>query len=209
MASAPHFTHHSAGDPQQLVVERWRRRSRVVNFWRIILPLAIFAICLAMGGWIVSRSLLETRVLEIIEATDRLISGPKFYGRDNNDRTYLLTAIRGLRDAVNRDKYTLESPNFNLGAGSVRADQGVYIKGSTKILLHGNVVAINSAGSRMEAQDAQIDTRTGTISNTAQPGSGRMSIETSMGKIAADDYTVAKNGVVTFRGRVRGVINGN
>jgi hypothetical protein len=207
MASAPLFTHETAGHPQG-VIERWRRRSRVVSFWRIILPLAIFAICLALAGWIVSTSVLRNPVIEVIEATDRLISQPKFYGSDSRERTYLLTALKGLRDAVNRDQYTLEQPNFNLGGGSVRADQGIYIKGSTNILLHGHVVAINSAGSRMEAEDAQIDTRTGTVSNTAQPNSGRMSIETSMGKIAADDYTVEKNGAVHFRGRVRGVING-
>jgi hypothetical protein len=208
MASAPLFTPHSAGDPQGVIIERWRRRSRVVGFWRIILPLSIFAICLALAGWIVSRSLLKTNIIEVIEATDRLISRPQFYGLDKDDRTYLITAIRGLRDAANRDKFTLDNPSFNLGGGSVRADKGIYIKGSTKVELRGHVVAINSAGSRMTAEVAQVDTRTGTISNTGAPGSGRMSLETRSGRIAADDYTIAKNGVVTFRGRVQGVING-
>lgn len=207
MVSAPMFTPHSAGDPREAIVARWRRRSRVVGFWRIVLPLSIFAITLAMAGWIVARSLLENPVAAIT-AAERLVTNPRFYGRDKKDRTYLLTAMQAVEDEANKDKYTLKNPSFNLGGGSVRADQGVYIKNSTKILLHGKVVAVNSDGSRMSTEDAQIDTKTGVVTNTAAPHTAGMTLETSNAKISADDYSVAKNGVVTFHGRVHGVING-
>jgi len=196
------------GPARQAVIDRWRRRSRMVGFWRIILPLSIFAIGLALAGWIVARSVLKSEVVQVIAATDRLVTNPRFYGRDRRDRVFLLTAMKGVRDTLNRDKFTLENPNFNLGSSSVRAREGIWDKGSTRILLHGDVVAISSNGSRMETEDAQIDTKTGTISNTSVRHSKGMELETSTGKISADDYTIAKNGVVTFQGRVHGVING-
>ena len=197
-----------AGPARQAVVDRWRRRSRIIGFWRIILPLSIFAIGLALAGWIVARSVLKSEVVQMIAATDRLVTNPQFYGRDRLDRVFLLTAMKGVRDAANRDKFTLENPNFYLGGSSVRAREGVWDKGSTKVLLHGDVVAVTSDGSRLNTEDAQIDTRTGVISNTALPHSKGMELETSTGKISADDYTISKNHVVTFQGRVHGVING-
>ncbi len=210
MAEAPPHAINTfpSDDARQAIVARWRRRSMVVAFWRIILPLSIFAITLGLAGWIVARGMLDRPDLAQGVISNQLMTKFRFYGRDKHDRAYLLTAMTAVRDARNEHKITLANPNFNLGGGSVRAKQGVYIDNSTKILLHGDVLAINSDGSRMQTQDAEIDTRTGVVSNTNVAHDGGLQIETNMGKITANDYTIAKNGAVTFRGRVRGVING-
>ena len=192
MAEAPPHAINTfpSDDARQAIVARWRRRSMVVAFWRIILPLSIFAITLGLAGWIVARGMLDRPDLAQGVISNQLMTKFRFYGRDKHDRAYLLTAMTAVRDARNEHK------------------QGVYIDNSTKILLHGDVLAINSDGSRMQTQDAEIDTRTGVVSNTNVAHDGGLQIETNMGKITANDYTIAKNGAVTFRGRVRGVING-
>ena len=192
----------------EAIIARWRRRSRIVAFWRIVLPLSIFAITLALAGWIVARSVLDSPIGAVIVEATRMMTNPKFYDRDQHDRAYLITAAKAVRDAANQDKFVLTNPNFHLGGGSVKANQGVYIKGATQVILHGDVEAINSDGSKMNAQDAVVDTKTGIVTNTSIAHSGGMQLETSMGRISADDYKIEKNGAVSFRGRVHGVLNG-
>ncbi len=210
MADIPNTGSHLPPESlaHQAIVARWRRRSRIVAFWRIVLPLSIFAIALALAGWIVARSVLDSPIPKIIVEATRVMTNPKFYDRDQNDRAYLITAVKAVRDAVNQDKFELTNPNFHLGDGSVKANRGVYIKGATQVVLHGDVEAINSDGSKMNTQDAVVDTKTGVVTNTSIAHAGGMQLETNMGRISADDYKIEKNGAVAFRGRVHGVING-
>lgn len=194
---------------RQAIAARWRRRSRIVWFWRRVLPLSIFAIVLSLGGWIAARGLLAGPVAAPLEVNAIRMKNPRFYGRDDHDRAYLLAAIEAQRDPREDKRITLESPTFNLGEGRVRADEGSYVEGSDQIVLSGNVVVINSEGDRMETDQAYIDTRTGTVTNAQSARRGRVQIETDMANISADQYEISKNGQVTFHGRVRGVINPN
>ena len=78
----------------EAIIARWRRRSRIVAFWRIVLPLSIFAITLALAGWIVARSVLDSPIGAVIVEATRMMTNPKFYDRDQHDRAYLITAAK-------------------------------------------------------------------------------------------------------------------
>ena len=192
---------------RQATVERWRRRSRIVAFWRTVLPASILAIVLGLGGWIIARGLVERPVSELDVPKQIEMKTPRFYGVDGRDRTWVLAAINAVRDPRNDGRITLQNPTFNLGAGSVQANEAFWLEGSTNIVMRGDVRLIDGDGGRMNTQEAMIDTRRGTITNSRSPEAGRVQIENNLGRVTADDYVIAKNGSVTFRGRVSGVIN--
>lgn len=199
--------HDSEAVQRQATVERWRKRSRRVRFWRKVLPMTILAIVLCIAGWVLARGLMPQPILAPLELSAIRMKGPKFFGRDKNDRAFLLAALEAVRDAKQEGRVNLTNPTFNLGGGSVRANQGIYVDGAQDLLLRGDVVVVDADGGRMETQEALIDLRTGVVTNRQTPGSKGVQIESSMGKITAQDYTIAKDGAVTFRGRVRGTIN--
>jgi lipopolysaccharide export system protein LptC len=192
---------------RKAAVEKWRRRSAHVHFWRKALPASIVAIVVCIAGWGIARGLMPEPALAPIDLSAIRMKGPQFFGRDNNDRAFLLYAKEAIRDAREEGRITLSNPTFNLGGGKVRADRGIYVDGSTDIILRGNVVVIDGDGGRMETQEALIDTRTGIVTNRRAPAAKGVQIESRMGKISAQDYAVAKDGSVTFRGGVRGTIN--
>lgn len=194
---------------RQAAVERWRRRARIVALWRLILPAAIIAIFLSITGWVVARGLLAGPEPEEIAGASDTMKNPRVYGRDNHDRAYLLVALDAVRTPGDESRITLTNPTFNLGDGRVRADQGVYVEGSPLIALTGNVEMDDGDGGTMSTEEAQIDTRDGTVTNMRSSAQRRIQIENDMGRINADEYVIGENGQVTFRGRVRGVINPN
>lgn len=180
-----------------------------MRFWRKALPASIVAIVVCIAGWAIARGLMPQAPLAPIDLSAIRMKGPQFFGRDNNDRAFLLYAKEAIRDAKQEGRITLSNPTFNLGQGKVRADEGIYVDGSTDVILRGNVVVIDGDGGRMETQEALIDTRTGIVTNRRAPAAKGVQIESDMGKISAQDYAVAKDGSVTFRGGVRGTINAN
>jgi len=196
----------TAPGSRKAAVAQWRRRSAVVAFWRKALPASILAILIAMSGWIIARGLMPQPKAGPAEVAAIQMLNWRFFGRDDNDRAFLMAARRAIRDARQEGKISLDSPTFNLGAGKVRANKGVYVEGSTDLILRGDVVIVDGKGGTVRTQEALIDTKTGVVTDRSAPGSGGIQIESSMGKIAADDYTIAKNGAVTFKGRVTGTI---
>jgi lipopolysaccharide export system protein LptC len=208
MSLAQSAVEDAATAKRKAEIAKWRRRSALVRFWRKALPASIVAIVVAIGAWAVARSLIPLAPQAKLELSAIRMKNPRIFGVDGHDRAYLLAAEDAVRDAVNEKRINLANPTFNLGGGRVRADRGVYVEGSTDIVLRGNVVVIDAGGGRMQTDEALIDTRTGVVTNTRSPSAKGVQIESSMGKITAQDYTVAKNGAVTFRGHVRGTING-
>ncbi len=192
---------------RRAVIEACRRRSMVVGFWRKALPASILAILVALAGWVIARGLMPQAPAGPAEIADIQMLNWKFFGRDDNDRAFLMAAKRALRDAREEGKISLTDPTFNLGAGKVRANQGIYVDGSTDLILRGDVVIVDGDGGTIRTQEALIDTKTGVITDRSAPGRGGIQIDNNMGKITADDYVIAKNGAVTFKGRVRGTIN--
>jgi lipopolysaccharide export system protein LptC len=190
-----------------IAIRRWRRRSRVVAFWRTILPVAIFAVVMSLAGWIVARSLLAGPPPSAEAGAGEQMTNPRYYGFDENNRSYLLRAAEAIRGGDGEGQVRLIEPVFNLGAGRVTALEGIYDPESTDIILRGDVVVIGSDGDRMETNEARIDTRTGEVTNMESPQGGRIQIENDMGEISADQYQIDENGQLHFRGRVRGVIN--
>lgn len=181
-------------------IARWKRRARLVAFFRKALPLTILAIVLFLGGWIIARTVLPSLKPDVQLGAIRM-TNPRFYGRDSKDRPFLLGAKEAVRDISDKGQITLIEPIFSLGDGRVTAKKGLFRDGATNVVLTGDVLFINEDGARMETQEALINTKTGTISNSQAKTAG-VQIDTGSGKINAENYTVGKDGTVVFKGNV-------
>jgi lipopolysaccharide export system protein LptC len=189
-----------AAGPRTAEIARWKRRARLVAFFRKALPAAILAILLFLAGWIIARTVLPSLRPQVELGAIRM-TNPRFYGRDSRDRPFLLGAKEAVRDISDKGQITLIEPIFSLGAGRVTAKKGLYRDGATNLILTGDVLFIDENGGRMETQEALINTKTGTISNAAAKTAG-VQIDGSFGKVRAESYTVGKDGTVTFKGNV-------
>jgi lipopolysaccharide export system protein LptC len=189
-----------AASPRTAEIARWKRRARLVAFFRKALPAAILAILLFLAGWIIARTVLPSLKPHVEIGAIRM-TNPRFYGRDSRDRPFLLGAKEAVRDISDKGQITLIEPVFSLGNGRVTANKGLYRDGAANLILTGDVVFIDENGGRMETQEALINTKTGTISNAAAKTAG-VQIDAGFGKVKADTYTVGKDGTVVLKGNV-------
>ena len=102
---------------RKAAVAMWRRRSAVVKFWRTALPASIVAILVTIIGWGIARGLMPGGERAPAEIADIEMVAGRFFGRDSNDRAFLVAFSRALQDARNDERYSLDNPTFNLGAG--------------------------------------------------------------------------------------------
>jgi lipopolysaccharide export system protein LptC len=191
--------------PRTAEIARWKRRARLVAFFRKALPAAILGIVLFLAGWIIASTVLPSLKPKVELGAIRM-TNPRFYGRDSRDRPFLLGAKEAVRDISDKGQITLIEPIFSLGAGRVTAKKGLYRDGATNLVLTGDVLFIDENGGRMETQEALINTKTGTISNSAAKTAG-VQIDSGGAKINAETYTAGKDGKVILRGNVHARFN--
>jgi lipopolysaccharide export system protein LptC len=190
---------------RQAGIAKWRRRSREIKLYRVLLPGAIGIICLILGGLV----LFNTVVWRFGRAnTDAGVSirmvNPKFYGRDSSNAPYVVTAKSALRDEGDFQRVELERPHVTLARGtatesSLEAAKGVYREDTKILTLDKDLVVIDKRGYRFKAQHAIVDTRTGAIQ-----GESPIDGDGPLGRISATSYAVSPGGAhVFFRGNVR------
>ncbi len=91
--------------------ERWRRRSRLIRPLRVVLPAAIALILAGLVGSVAWSHLQWPSRAQAAEADEpiRLIN-PRFVGRDDKGRAFVLTAESAMRDEHDYQRVMLEKP---------------------------------------------------------------------------------------------------
>jgi lipopolysaccharide export system protein LptC len=186
-------------------MERWRRRSKRIVFYRRALPWTMLAIVVAVAGWVGLRAYLSARQDDVAAATSAIhMTNPKFYGRDQKGRSFQLTAKDAVRDAVDADLVTLNAPGMTLDTGGkepikVEGGRGIYREDSKQLQITGGVRLQDGRGSEFRSETASVDTRAGVVS-----GEKSVSGTGPLGQIAASSYAVHDGGArVVFSGGVR------
>jgi lipopolysaccharide export system protein LptC len=181
----------------------WRRRARVIHGLRVALPAMIVVIFAGIGATIVHHSLTGgPRTGEESEAPIRLVN-PRFVGRDDQGRSFVLTAATATRDDDDYQRVLLDSPAVILdesGADPMRitAGSGVYHEGTRRLQMEGGVT-LSSKDQTFNTATSLYNTATGELS-----GSGPIQGVGSLGEIAAKSYGVYdKGGRMVFKGGVR------
>ncbi len=188
-ASNPDFVRRAAA------LERWRKRSRQVQFFRKALPAAIAAIVVLGVGWVSVRALLSALARADKELGSIHLINPSFYGRNEKGELYIMSASEAVRDGGDPDRITLVDPSllqYSAGAPApmtTKALHGVYHEAHKLLDLTGNVVATDGQGYTFESQVAHVDMgRNAAVANAHVHSYG------PAGSILADAYRVYDKG---------------
>lgn len=188
-------------------LRQWRRRSQVVLRLRILLPAIIGLIFAGLIGTVTYRTIAGRPAAPVAsDAPIRLIS-PRFVGRDDKGRAFVLTARSAIRDQRDYQRVVMDKPSLVLDEGAeqplrVSAKSGVYHEGARKLDLEGGVQLSNTQG-EFKTKSSQFDTKTGELA-----GSGPIHGVGSLGEIDAKSYGVFDKGDrMIFKGGVRARIN--
>ena len=182
--------------------ERWRRRSRLIRRLRVLLPLAIGAILVGMAGFVVQTSLRGAAVKPADPDTPIQLVNPRFLGRDDKGRAYVLTAKTAVRDPNDYQRVLLNTPMLILDEEGehpmhLSARSGVYREDRRMLNLDGGV--------RLNGDDISFST-VSSIFNTATgelEGLGQIQGAGPLGEIIAKSYGVYDKGErMVFRGGV-------
>ncbi|WP_296815968.1 LPS export ABC transporter periplasmic protein LptC [Brevundimonas sp.] len=194
-------------------MEQWRRRSRLIHFFRRALPVAIGLLLVGVVGWVVARTVLADMADREAQRAEVRMTNPRFYGQDSRGRAFVLGAAEAVQDRRRNGLIDLTRPALRLDATGERpteitSQDGVYSESERSVSLSGQVLVIDGgSGFRFRTDEAHIDTETGVISGDA-PISGRG----PLGTIDASSYAIYDQGArLVFEGdgdnKVRALIN--
>jgi lipopolysaccharide export system protein LptC len=190
-------------------IERWKRRSRQIHFFRRALPTAIAVIVISLAGWILLRGLL-TRLGDLRNATSTIhMTNARFYGRDGNGRPYVLSAAEATRSDRDSQRIALARLHMTFDSGGaanqnshISADHGVYREDDRILRLRDHVTMHDQTGNTFLTDQATVNTVTNAVE-------GRDHVQGSgpMGSVSSDSYAIYNKGeTVVFRGHVHSQI---
>lgn len=183
--------------------ERWRRRSRLIRALRVVLPALIVLIFLGLIGSVAwSTFNAQPRTARGADEPIRLIN-PRFVGRDDKGRAFVLTADSAIRDRLDYSRVILKKPALVLdenGPEQMRLNgaDGVFHEQNGKLELM-NGVHMQDAKNSFDTAASLFDTKTGEV-----VGSGPIHGAGGLGEIRAESYGVYGKGErMVFKGGVR------
>src|SRR5271170_4522366 len=133
-------------DRQRLMraMERWRRRSQVIHFWRRALPVLMGLIAASVLITVGVRTLFSVSRPAEQDQQIRMLS-PKFFGRDQGGRPFTVIAQEAVRDSAHVERVTLTQPDMvlksldNTPPTSLHAATGLYNETTHILSLDGHV----------------------------------------------------------------------
>jgi lipopolysaccharide export system protein LptC len=183
-------------------IRRWKRRSRLIRALRILLPALIFLTIAALAATVAYNTLTRDAVGPSSSGQSIRLVNPRFVGRDDRGRAFVLTAASATRDPGDYQRVLLDKPALVLdeeGPDPLRitAGSGVYHEGDRKLEVSGGV-HLSGAKAAFETAESLFDTRTGEL-----VGSGPIQGSGSLGEITAKSYGVYDKGDrMVFKGGV-------
>ena len=180
----------------------WQTRSKRIQFYRRALPLAILAVVVALAGWVVIRALVGAVADKGGEAIHML--NPRYYGRDEKGRAFVVAAREAVRDGRDIKQVTLAAPTMTMDTQDgkqikILANDGRYWELDHILILNGNVRLIDARGYLITTSKARVDPRAGIVTGDSEvTGVG------PLGRIVASSYSVYDRGArAVFKGNVR------
>ena len=190
-------------EPRRVDFERWRRRSRLIRTLRIVLPGAIAVIFMGLVGSVAwSTFNAQPKSAQGGDEPIRLVK-PRFVGRDDKGRAFVLTAESAVRDRLDYQRVMLKTPSLVLDEGGpdelkINGADGVFHEQNGKLELSGGVKLADTKNAFSTAASL-FDTKTGEVIGSAPiQGAG------GLGEINAKSYGVYDKGErMVFKGGVR------
>jgi lipopolysaccharide export system protein LptC len=192
----------SSGPHRRADFERWRRRSRLIRTLRVALPASIAVIFLGLAGSVAwSTYTSQPKAAKSTDEPIRLVT-PRFVGRDDKGRPFVLTADSATRDRLDYQRVILTHPALVLDEGGpdqmhLNGADGVFHEQNGKLELS-NGVRMQDTKSTFNTASSLFDTKTGEVI-----GSGPIQGAGGLGEIQAKSYGVYGKGErMVFQGGV-------
>lgn len=190
------------GGSRRVSIQRWRRRSRLIRVYRVVLPVMIGLILAGLAGSVAYNAFTSQRIPPG-NANDpiRLVK-PHFVGRDARGRPFVLTSVTATRDATDYQKVYLDRPTLTLDADGadpthITGGAGVFHEDTSKLELSKGV-RLSSARGAFDTATSLYDLRSGDLG-----GSDSVQGMGSLGQIQAKSYSVYDKGArMVFTGEV-------
>ncbi len=184
--------------------QRWRNRSRMIRTLRLALPIGIGLIFLGLAGAIAYNTFASAPAPAVDSDEPIRLMNPRFVGRDEKGRAFVLTAVSAIRDTKDYQRVALDRPSLVLDEGSpdemrIGSQSGTYHEGERKLDLTGGV-RLSGVRATFKTEGSQFDTKTGELA-----GSGAIQGVGSLGEITAKSYAIyGKGDRMVFKGGVHG-----
>jgi lipopolysaccharide export system protein LptC len=202
-AHAPRSDPSAEAARREADFERWRRRSRLVRSLRIALPAVIAVIFAGLVGSVMWSSFsAQPKAARGGDEPIRLVT-PRFVGRDDKGRAFVLTAESATRDRLDYQRVVLKKPALVLDEGGpdelrISGADGVFHEQNGKLELSGGV-QMSDTRNVFDTAASLFDTKTGEV-----VGSGPIHGVGGLGEIRAQSYAVYGKGErMVFKGGVR------
>lgn len=158
--AAAEFSHDA--ERRLVALARWRKRSRLVRLYRRALPLAMAALLLFGVGWVVVRAVVAALLAPPESAATIHLLHPRFYGRNDKNQPYVLSAEEAVRDGADPNRIGLTAPVMVQYVGApapqvVSGDRGSYNEEKRILDLFGRVKASDGQGNHFASETARID----------------------------------------------------
>jgi lipopolysaccharide export system protein LptC len=193
----------SPAETRQIDFERWRRRSRLIRRLRILLPALIVLIFMGLAASVaLSTFRAQPQQARGGDEPIRLVT-PRFIGRDDKGRAFVLTAQSATRDRLDYQRVALIKPALVLDEGGpdelrLNGANGVFHEQNGQLELT-NGVHMADAKNAFDTQTSLFDTKSGEVI-----GSGPIHGAGGLGEINASSYAVyGKGDRMVFKGGVR------
>src|ERR1700741_2470908 len=150
-------------EPRRADFERWRRRSRLIRTLRVALPALIaliFAGLVSSVAWSTFNA--QPKTARAGDEPIRLIN-PRFVGRDDKGRAFVLTADSAIRDRLDYSRVILKKPALVLDENGpdqmrINGTDGVFHEQNGKLELT-NGVRMADADSAFNTAASLFDTK--------------------------------------------------
>ena len=112
---------------RQRNMQRWKRRSRQIHFFRRApARSAIGVILVSLAGWVLLRGFL-TRLGDLRSATSTIhMTNARFFGRDENGRPYVLGATEATRSDKDFQRITLHRIQLTFDSGGANQNKAIF-----------------------------------------------------------------------------------
>jgi lipopolysaccharide export system protein LptC len=197
-----HYPPVKTSTSQVASIRRWKRRSRLIRALRILLPALIVLTVAALAATVAYNTLARGPSAPSSSDEPIRLVNPRFVGRDDRGRAFVLTAVSATRDPRDYQRVLLDKPALVLdeeGPDPLRitGGAGVYHEGNRKLEVSGGV-HLSGAKAAFETAESLFDTKTGEL-----VGSGPIQGSGSLGEITAKSYGVYDKGDrLVFKGGV-------
>jgi lipopolysaccharide export system protein LptC len=199
----------SPGSDSTIMRRRLRGHTRLVHALRWVMPVGIVALLGLLAAFVAAEAMRSAHAgIKDVPTEIRMVN-PHFVGRDDQGRSFNMSARQAAREDADMQRVDLVAPVMIMDMDGPRpktltADRGVYDESTRLLRLHGHVRIDDSAASTVATEDAVVDTKAGTVT-----GKSAIAANSPTGAVQAGSYTVDEHSQhVILRGGVHGQIKG-